>query len=335
MANASILSLILAIAGAQVSPLIGAELLADWGRLAASPFEQISQDGLKSQSEASARIIQDCSDGCPQMVEIPAGRFQMGSKRYSREQPQHSVGIYDAIAVGRFATTFDDWEACVKGGGCVHNSAPADEGWGRGRRPVINVSWEDAEEYAAWLSRKTGKKYRLLSEAEWEYAARAGSTTTYPWGDQIGCGNAAYDLKSGSSCAATDGKLSVHGTQVVGTYPANRWGLYDMIGNVWQWCEDDWHPDYRGAPDDGSAWRGGDVSMRILRGGSWNYGSSALRSTDRNWFPVTGRTSFIGFRVARPADSKSPGKKVSDSGRLSGQADRQAAISAPPSGDRS
>jgi formylglycine-generating enzyme required for sulfatase activity len=314
VANISIFALTFAMAGVLVSPCLGTQTPSDNGNLPTLGSQQAVEGGLDRDGESSTRIFRDCNDGCPQLVEIPAGRFQMGSKRYSREQPQHSVGIYDAIAVGRFATTFDDWEACVKGGGCVRNTAPADEGWGRGRRPVINVTWEDAEEYAAWLSRKTGKKYRLLTEAEWEYAARAGSTTTYPWGDQIDCGKAAYDLEKGSDCASYGGKPSVHGTQVVGTYQANRWGLYDMIGNVWQWCEDDWHPDYRGAPDDGSAWRGGDVSMRIIRGGSWNYGPSALRSTDRNWFPLNGRTAFIGFRIARPADPKSPGKKVSDAG---------------------
>jgi formylglycine-generating enzyme required for sulfatase activity len=202
-----------------------------------------------------------------------------------------------AIAVGRFETTFDEWDACVRGGGCVNNSTPSDEGWGRGRRPVINVSWNDAKDYVSWLSRKTGKTYRLLTEAEWEYAARAGSTTTYSWGDRIDCGKASYDGGRGSDCAAT-GWFSLRGTQLVGTYSANRWGLHDMLGNVWEWCEDNWHPDYHGAPDDGSAWSGGDASTRILRGGAWNYSPSGLRSADRNWFPPDGRTSFIGFRVA-------------------------------------
>jgi formylglycine-generating enzyme required for sulfatase activity len=242
------------------------------------------------------------------MAVIPSGRFLMGSKSYDREQPLHPVKFDKAIAVGRFEITFDGWNACVSGGGCVHNAAPSDEGWGRGRRPVINVSWDDAKDYVVWLSRRTGKTYRLLTEAEWEYAARAGSTTTYSWGDRIDCSKASYDGGRGSDCAARTGWFALRGTQLVGTYSANRWGLHDMLGNAWEWCEDNWHPDYRGAPADGSAWHGGDASMRILRGGAWNYSPSGLRSADRNWFPPNGATSFIGFRVARDTDSKSEPK---------------------------
>jgi formylglycine-generating enzyme required for sulfatase activity len=300
---------------ALLGSLIGA--LADQNVLASSQVRKAAQVYPLTDAKTSSRIVQDCSDGCPQMVEIPSGRFLMGSDRYSREQPQHSVRIDSPLLVERFETTFNDWDACVKAGGCVHNRHPADDGWGRGRRPVINVSWEDAKDYAAWLSIKTGKQYRLLTEAEWEYAARAGSTTTYPWGDKIDCGKAAYDAGRGSDCAARTGDVTLHGTRVVGAYPPNRWGLYDMIGNVWEWCEDNWHPDYHGAPDDGSAWRGGDVSMRILRGGAWNYGPSALRSADRNWYPLNGRTSYIGFRVVRQSDFETP-EKVSDRDRRVG-----------------
>jgi formylglycine-generating enzyme required for sulfatase activity len=260
------------------------------------------------EAKTTGRIFQDCSDGCPQMVVIPTGRFLMGSELYGREQPLHPVRFDNTIAVGRFETTFDEWDACVRGGGCVHNATPSDEGWDRGRRPVINVSWNDAKDYVSWLSRKTGKTYRLLTEAEWEYAARAGSTTTYSWGDKIDCAKASYDGGRGSDCAAHSW-FSLRGTQLVGTYSANRWGLHDMLGNVWEWCEDNWHPDYHGAPDDGSAWREGDASMRILRGGAWNYSPSGLRSADRNWFPPDGRTSFIGFRVA--TDPGPPEAKVS------------------------
>jgi formylglycine-generating enzyme required for sulfatase activity len=263
------------------------------------------------EAKTTGRIFQDCSDGCPQMVVIPSGRFLMGSQLYDREQPLHPVRFDTAIAVGRFETTFEEWDACVRGGGCVRSCTPSDEGWGRGRRPVINVSWNDAKDYVSWLSRKTGKTYRLLTEAEWEYAARAGSTTTYSWGDKIDCGKASYDGGRGSDCAARTGWFSPRGTQLVGTYSANQWGLHDMLGNVWEWCEDNWHPDYRGAPDDGSAWRGGDASTRILRGGAWNYSPSGLRSADRNWFPPDGRTSFIGLRVARQPDPRPPEAKVS------------------------
>jgi formylglycine-generating enzyme required for sulfatase activity len=310
MANTSALGLALATAAALISTSGVVEAPAGEGDHATAPSRQISGGSSAPEAKTTGRVFVDCSDGCPQMVEIPSGRFLMGSKLYEREQPLHPVSLDMAIAVGRFETTFDEWDACVRGGGCVHNSTPSDEGWGRGRRPVIDVSWNDAKDYVSWLSRKTGKPYRLLSEAEWEYAARAGSTTTYSWGDEIDCGKASYDGGRGSDCAAHTGRSSLRGTQLVGKYTANRWGLYDMLGNVWEWCEDNWHPDYHGAPEDGSAWRGGDASMRILRGGAWNYGPSALRSADRNWFPRDGRTSFMGFRVARQPDSR-PEIKVS------------------------
>jgi formylglycine-generating enzyme required for sulfatase activity len=241
----------------------------------------------------------DCKDVCPAMVVVSGGKFLMGSGQYAREQPQHTVTIPTQFAVGKFDITFDEWAACAEGGGCSGNPNPSDEGWGRGRHPVINVSWVDAKQYVSWLSRKTGHDYRLLTEAGWEYVARAGSTTNYPWGNAIDCERASYDGGPGSSCYYKTGRRKFRGTQPVGRYPPNRWGLYDMHGNVWQWCEDSWHPNYRGAPEDGTAWQGGDDSMSILRGGAWNYGSSGLRSADRNWLPRSARTTFLGFRIAR------------------------------------
>jgi formylglycine-generating enzyme required for sulfatase activity len=312
MAGISALGIALAATVALVSTAAVIEVLAG-GR----DFTTKRIAGSASAPEAltPGQVFQDCSDGCPQMVVIPFGHFLMGSELYNREQPQHVVRFETTIAVGRFETTFDEWDACVRGGGCI--GAPSDEGWGRGRRPVINVSWNDAKSYVLWLSRKTGKTYRLLTEAEWEYAARAGSTTAYSWGDGIDCGKASYDGGRGSDCAAK-GWFSLRGTQQVGTYAANRWGLYDMLGNVWEWCQDNWHPDYHGAPKDGSAWGGGDASMHILRGGAWNYGPSGLRSADRNWFPANGHTSFIGFRVARQPDQTPEAKVSSSTGRDEG-----------------
>ena len=235
------------------------------------------------------------------MVVVRAGQFAMGSGLYPREQPQHVVTLPATFAVGRFDVTFDERAACARDGGCAGNKNPADEGWGRERRPVINVSWLDTQDYVAWLSKKTGQKYRLLTEAEWEYAARAGSTTTYSWGNAIGCAKARYDGGPGSPCSATAGR---RGTQPVGRYAPNAWGLYDMQGNVWQWCEDDWHATYRGAPVDGGPWPGGDDTMAVLRGGAWNYAASALRAADRNWLPRSARTNFLGFRVARPLNGE-------------------------------
>ncbi len=155
---------------------------------------------------------------------------------------------------------------------------------------MIHVSWHDAKEYAEWLSRKTGKTYRLLSEAEWEYAARAGTTTRYAFGDTI--------IKS--QAQFSEGTFGSAGRTVeVGSFLANRFGLHDMHGNVWEWVEDNWHPDYKGAPIDGSVWPGGDASLRVLRGGSWYYNQVSLRSATRSGVLATGRLSHIGFRLSR------------------------------------
>ena len=160
------------------------------------------------------------------------------------------------------------------------------QGWGRGGRPVINVDWEDAKAFVAWLSVQTGQRYRLLSEAEWEYACRAGTTTRYWWGDEITPENANYGQNVGK-------------TSEVGKYPANPFGLYDMHGNVWEWVEDCWNDSYEGAPDDGSAWTSGDCRRRVLRGGSWDSDPGILRSACRVGIDTDGRYNTVGLRVAR------------------------------------
>lgn len=252
-------------------------------------------------------IFKEC-DKCPEMVVAPAGSFTMGSPagdqaRDIDEGPQHSVTIAKPFAVGRFAVTFDEWDACVADGGC-NGYRPQDLGWGRNRRPVINVSWDDATAYAAWLSRKTGKPYRLLTEAEWEYAARAGSTTAYYWGDAIGKGNANCAPLGKLECGSIwDNKQ----TAPVGSFAANAFGLYDMAGNVWQWVQDCYHDNYNGAPTDGSAWTAGNCYgtleeqdlQRVIRGGSWISGPLNLRSAGRfrNTFNSAG--NLLGFRVGR------------------------------------
>ena len=250
---------------------------------------------LKAREEAARRVPQpgqvfrDCADGCPEMVVVPAGSFTMGSNEYDSEKPTRTVNIRQPFAVGKFEVTFAEWEACVAGGGCASNRSPSDQGWGKGRRPVINVSWNDAKEYVAWLSRKTSKTYRLLSEAEWEYAARAKSTGRWTFGDnegQLG--------EFGWYSANSGGK-----TQSVGGKRANSFGLHDMHGNVWEWCEDTWHSNYNGAPNDGSAWTIGGSSSRVLRGGSWVGSPQILRSAVRDNYGPTGRDLNIGFRVAR------------------------------------
>ncbi|MDP6342020.1 MAG: SUMF1/EgtB/PvdO family nonheme iron enzyme, partial [Alphaproteobacteria bacterium] len=234
--------------------------------------------------------FKDCGD-CPEMVVVPAGPFNMGSNRGADdEKPIHRVTIPAPLAVGKYEVTFAQWDACVSAGGCGGHR-PNDQGWGRGNRPVINVSWENATAYVAWLSDKTGKSYRLLSEAEWEYVARAGTTTRYWWGDKppVCRAGAANGAKFDDDQACDD-----TGTEPVGTYRPNAFGLYDVHGNVWEWVEDCWHGNYRDAPTDGNAWTtGGECGRRVLRGGSWFNGPRYLRSAVRSRFRAEYRINSI------------------------------------------
>ena len=227
----------------------------------------------------------------PDMVSLPAGNFIMGSNDGTDgEKPPHRVNIAKPFAVAKYAVTFDEWDICVKENGCKHK--PSSYGWGRATRPVINISWDDVtKEYLPWLNKKTGKTYRLLSEAEWEYAARAGTTTKYPWGDAVGTGNA--------NCSGCGSQWDTKQTAPVGSFKPNAFGLYDMHGNVWQWCEDAYRGSYNGAPNDGSVWSGGDTSSRDLRGGSWYSNPQDLRSANRNSYRPDVRDCVVGFRLAR------------------------------------
>ena len=239
----------------------------------------------------------------PEMVRIPAGSFLMGSsagepERADDEGPQHQVQV-PAFALGNYEVTFEQWDACVTGGGCTHR--PADEGWGRGTRPVINISWVDAQGYVKWLSTRTGKHYRLPSEAEWEYAARAGTTTPFNTGNCITTTQAnSYGNDDYAGCGAKT-EVYLKQTQPVGSYPANRWDLYDMHGNVWEWVQDCPHADYTGAPQDGTSWQDNclDSRWRVVRGGSMFYYLRFLRSAARDSFPTDFWSSSLGFRVAR------------------------------------
>ena len=178
-------------------------------------------------------------------------------------------------------------------GGCSYN--PDDRGWGRGGRPVIRVSWEDiTEQFIPWLSKTTGKQYRLPTEAEWEYAARAGSETKYSWGNSIGNNKA--------NCDGCGSRWDDSQTAPVGSFSANAFGLYDMHGNVNEWTQDCWNGSYKGAPSDSSAWLKGDCSRRVLRGGSWSYIPSKLRSANRINITTGFRYSDVGFRLARTLD---------------------------------
>jgi formylglycine-generating enzyme required for sulfatase activity len=237
--------------------------------------------------------FKECSK-CSEMVVVRPGEFVMGSPdgekgHYKDEDPQHKVVFGDRFAVAKFELTFEEWDACVDHGDCdPHISA---SGWGHGQQPTINVSWGDAKTYVAWLSRITGKRYRLLSEAEWEYAARAGSQTAYPWGDEIGKGNANCD-----GCGSQwDNKQAAP----VGQFPANAFGLHDMQGNVWEWVEDCYRENYNQAPTDGSAWTTGNCVSRVVRGGSWINYPEYLRSARRSRSTTGIRNNLLGFRVGR------------------------------------
>jgi formylglycine-generating enzyme required for sulfatase activity len=222
-------------------------------RLAA---QQERSQPRESERPPSAAPIQNKTNNacpnCPELISIPGSKF----------------------AIGKFAVTFDEWDACVTDGGCG-GYQPLDNGWGRGKRPVINVSWDNAQAYIQWLSRKTGKNYRLPSEEEWEIAARAGTATNYYWGNDVGRNNA--------NCDGCGSEWDNRKTAPVGSFKPNAFGLYDMMGNVWQWTDTCWQ---------------GNCAKRVFCGGSWNHRPEDMRATTRNWFDTTKRMRYLGFRLA-------------------------------------
>lgn len=235
----------------------------------------------------------------PEMVWIRAGTFRMGSssseaERFKHEGPQHRVTIGKPFALGRYPVTFEEYDHFTDVTG---REKADDNGWGRGTRPVINVDVEDAEAYLAWLSEVTGQIYCLPSEAEWEYACRAQTTTPFWTGQDITTDQANYN---GNYPYTDCEKGAFRGqTTAVGSFTPNPFGLYDMTGNVWEWCTDSWHEDYLGAPIDGSAWsEGGDPAKRVLRGGSWFGFARGLRSARRDPATPDYRHDDVGFRCA-------------------------------------
>ena len=285
-----------------------------------APFAHGAPAGKFSPGNGESEWFQDCAEG-PRMVVLPAGSFMMGSqpdeahwRGYDgREEPMHRVEIGRPFAAGATPVTRGEFAAFVAATG--HPIEPGAWAW-QGRRwwafnldknwrfdltrswsdpgyaqddghPAVCVSWYDAQAYCQWLSAATGKRYRLLSEAEWEYCCRAGTTTPFATGATITRNQANF---------GSNGKA----TTPVRSFAPNRWGLYDMHGNIWEWCEDDWHPDYTGnPPTDGSAWRDGDHALRGLRGGCWDFGRLHFRSADRGRGPRDLRNYIVGFRVAR------------------------------------
>lgn len=275
--------------------LLAAAALCGQGREAFGQANSSAQQQRSAAPTATGFPVQvgqsfrDCPE-CPEMVVIPAGRFLMGSPahekgRYTNEGPQRDVALRTHLAIGRFEITFAEWDACVAARGCNHR--PNDRGWGRGRQPVMDVSWEDAQQYVEWLRQRTGRHYRLLTEAEWEYAARAGTTSAFATGHAIHETQANHAHK-------------VNRPSPGGSYAPNRFGLHDMQGNVWEWVQDCFERSYNNAPMDASepvvtpncAWR-------AMRGGSWSNTASFLRSAMRYGFAATTRRDDTGFRVAR------------------------------------
>jgi formylglycine-generating enzyme required for sulfatase activity len=242
--------------------------------------------------------LTDCA-GCPRMVIIPAGEFTMGSppsEPFRGAERQHRVTIGYAFAVSKFEITFDEWDMCVAEGGCGGYN-PGDESWGRGSHPVVTISYYDAKAYVDWLSRKTGKPYRLLTESEWEYAARAGTSTPFTFGATILPSEANYD---GSVDGTGPSDVNRQRTMPVGSFPANRFGLHDMHGNVSEWVEDCWHDEYTAeTPEDGQAWLDVNCGGRVIRGGSWEDYQGELRSAARTANSNNDQFYTDGFRIAR------------------------------------
>jgi formylglycine-generating enzyme required for sulfatase activity len=259
-----------------------------------APAAPVAAPGSKpAKPYKTGQAFRECAE-CPEMVVIvPRGDFTIGSpkdepRRYDDEQQFGPIRMAP-YAIGRFEVTFDEWAACVRDGGCTSNTKPDDRDWGRGRRPVIAVSWNDAQEYVRWLSAKTDEKYRLLSESEWEYAARGGTSTPYSWGGRR------------QACAYANHAACGYGkTLEVGSLKPNGFGLYDTGGNVWEWVHDCYRDFYDPVIKDGRAYEGaGTCGRRVVRGGGRVNDAGDVRSAGRNRSDPAYRIDDLGFRVAR------------------------------------
>ncbi|EDN67948.1 protein of unknown function DUF323 [Beggiatoa sp. PS] len=234
-------------------------------------------------------LLTDGTEG-PEMVMIPAGKFTMGDIQgtgEASEKPVHEVSI-KSFAIGRYPVTFAEYDYFCK---ATNREKPDNRGWGRYKRPVMNISWKDAVAYTDWLSKQTGNTYRLPSEAQWEYAARAGTETDYWWGNDIGINQA--------NCYLSGSQWSDIQTSPVGSFKPNPFGLYDTVGNVWEWCVDSWHENYQNAPTDGSVWNNNKKTneYKVLRGGSWSNNPINARAANRYRHKPDIRLNFLGFRV--------------------------------------
>jgi formylglycine-generating enzyme required for sulfatase activity len=247
--------------------------------------------------------FRDCQDKdargaavCPELIQVPAGSVVMGAPDGNRgdstERPQHKVTLSKPLAVGRYPVTRGEYLACVADKVC---KAPGNAEFKQDdTHPAVMVNYQDAQSYVGWLSQKTGKHYRLPSEAEWEYVARGGSNTAYPWGDTIGVKN--------SNCGDCGSKWDNFSTSPVGSFKPNGFGLYDVVGNVWQWVADCYHATYQGAPADGSVWGTTGCNLHPTRGGAWNENSEDSRLSSRRGVFAQARNYDIGIRVVRELD---------------------------------
>ncbi|MBI1393967.1 MAG: SUMF1/EgtB/PvdO family nonheme iron enzyme [Alphaproteobacteria bacterium] len=279
----------------------GKDLFAKGGDLVAKGGEIVANaaDGLAASGYAPGDVIKDCEE-CPELVVVAPGSFLLGApddeaSREVAETPQVPTEIGYSFAIGRYEVTFDDWAKCRKDGGC-NGYDPNNQGWGGGKRPAINISYEDAQAYLAWISAKTGKRYRLPTEAEWEYAARAGAKTPFWFGNAISTSQANFNGQypyAGASKEKSAGK-----TMPVGSYKANGFGLYDVHGNTWEWTEDCWRANHAGNPGDGRPVAGA-CAQRVLKGGAFNGGAWRTRAAHRKPAGAKAHDYDTGFRIVR------------------------------------
>ena len=233
-------------------------------------------------------VIKDCP-ACPPLIALPAGSFTMGSNNSDpSEKPAHRVAITAPFAIGKFEVTVQQWNACVNAGGCQKTTQAANT---PPDAPIRDVSWDDAQQYVKWLASTTGKPYRLPTEAEWEYAARGGTSTRYWWGEQMATGKA--------NCKECGQPWANEGPARAGSSAANAFGLHDTSGSVWEWVSDCWHNSFKDAPTDGRSWDEPNCRVRVIRGGSWREGAPYMVASTRFRYDAGVRQFQNGFRVAR------------------------------------
>jgi len=260
------------------------------GAVAQGTVTYATEGGAAKPGEAKAGEIRDCP-ACPVLIGLNAGSFTMGSATSDpTERPPHHVTIPHAFAIGKYEVTVEQWNACADANACPRIPTDPPEAH---KAPARDISWDDAQQYVAWLSKVTGKTYRLPTEAEWEYAARGGTSSAFWWGDQMRKGNA--------NCKDCGEPWSDAAPANVGSFAPNPYGLYDMNGSVWEWVADCWHASYKNAPVDGRAWDEPGCIARVIRGGSWREGASYMVSSTRFKYSSSVRQSQNGFRVVRDA----------------------------------